>query len=168
VITSTYKYFSLLRESVFEPYHQEEIASLSKTRFQFIEKKRPDTYVTRVAELMTKPYPKELSLIAPSVTWNWNDEYEGVPAAGGEEKVKEYLQDFRLDNSRIMLMAKAGELEKIERIDSSALWQKEPWYGTQYRVERFGEEFLAQVSVGFLSFRSLLTVISGCDSQRYT
>ncbi|THU88604.1 hypothetical protein K435DRAFT_679530 [Dendrothele bispora CBS 962.96] len=147
VILSTYKYLSMLRESTFERYHQEEIASLSETRFRFLEKKRPDTYVTRVAELMAKPYPKELSLVAPSVTWNWNDEYEGIPSAGGQDEVQKYLQDFRLDNSRVMLMAKAGELEKIERIDRNAVWQKEPWYGTQYRVERFGEEFLAQASI---------------------
>ncbi|THU96371.1 hypothetical protein K435DRAFT_664679, partial [Dendrothele bispora CBS 962.96] len=44
VILSTYKYLSMLRESTFERYHQEEIASLSETRFRFLEKKRPDTY----------------------------------------------------------------------------------------------------------------------------
>ncbi|KAF5373799.1 hypothetical protein D9758_000838 [Tetrapyrgos nigripes] len=147
VILATYKYFSLLRESTFEPFHQEEIASLSTIRFRFLEKKRPDTYATRVAELMSRPYPKELSLVAPSVTWVWGDECEGVAPTGGEEKVKEYLDACRLDSSRIMLMAKAGELEKVERIDAKAVWQKEPWYGTQYRVERFGDELLAKASI---------------------
>ncbi|EEB94661.1 hypothetical protein MPER_06489, partial [Moniliophthora perniciosa FA553] len=148
VILATFKYCNLLRsQSSFDAYHQEEIATLSSTRFRFTEKRKPSDYATRIAENMAKPYPRELLLVAPSVTWNWGDQYEGDPAfsggAAGEEKVKEYLQGFQIDNSRAVLMGKEQELSKVKQFDSAIeKWQEEPWYGTKYRVERFPEDFL--------------------------
>ncbi|KAI3619291.1 a-pheromone processing metallopeptidase ste23 [Moniliophthora roreri] len=148
VILATFKYFNLLRsQSSFDAYHQEEIATLSSTRFRFIEKRKPDDYATRIAENMAKPYPRELLLVAPSVTWNWGDQYESGPilsgGTAGEEKIKEYLQGFQIDNSRAVLMGKQQELDKVKRFDSTIeKWQEEPWYGTKYRVERFPEDFV--------------------------
>ena len=43
-------------------------------------------------------------------------------------------------------MAKAEEFQTIERVDAKAAWEKEPWYGTSYRVERFGDDFMKQVN----------------------
>ncbi|KAK7017923.1 metalloprotease [Paramarasmius palmivorus] len=140
VILATFKYLSLLRsQTSFDAYHQEEIATISSTRFRFIEKRKPDDYATRVAENMAKPYPRELLLQAPSVTWNWSED-GGV---GGEEKVKEYLRAFRVENARAVLMGKAEELAKVRTFGGAGgAWEEEPWYGTKYRVERFPEEFV--------------------------
>ncbi|ESK89443.1 insulin-degrading enzyme [Moniliophthora roreri MCA 2997] len=137
VILATFKHFNLLRSQLsFDAYHQREIATLSSIWFRFIEKQRPDNYATYIAENMAKPYPRELLLVAPSVTWNWG-------GTAGEEKVKEYLQGFQIDNSRVVLMGKEQELDKVKQFNNTIeKWQEEPWYRTKYRVVHFPEEFI--------------------------
>ena len=84
---------------------------------------------------MAWPLPRELILSAPQLTWDWDHE-------SGKAKVKEYLERFRITEGRVVLMAKAEELVKLR---SDAAWSKEPWYGTQYRVERFEDQFVELV-----------------------
>lgn len=94
---------------------------------------------------MKNPYPPELLLAASSVTWEWGDEYPGASTAG-KETVDEMLKRFKLENGMIVLMAKAEELEAVLGLSKQDVWEKEPWYGTQYRFERFDEDFLRQAS----------------------
>ncbi|KAE9393629.1 insulin-degrading enzyme [Gymnopus androsaceus JB14] len=143
VILTTFKYLSLLRSSNFKDYHQRECAILSDLRFRFLEKHQPDYYVTAIAEAMTEPYPYELLLAAATVTAPWGDEYPGASTAG-REKVYEYLEQLKLENGRIMLMAKGEDLQEV--LGKQDTWEVEPWYGTLYCVERFDEEFLRQTS----------------------
>ncbi|KAJ4475639.1 insulin-degrading enzyme [Lentinula aciculospora] len=140
VVLTTFKYFSLLRSSNRESYHQQECAILSNIRFRFLEKRKPDQYVSNIAERMTNPYPPELLLAASSVTWEWGDEYPGAIAVG-KEKVDEMLDQFKLENGMIVLMGKAEELKQVLGLGEQDIWEKEPWYGTAYRFERFDEEF---------------------------
>lgn len=140
VILATAKYFALLRESTFAPFHQKELVTLAKTRFRFQEKRRPDDYATRIAERMARGYPRDLLLSAPLLVWDWDDyKHEG----GGEEKIREYLESFRLEKGRVILMAQKGDLESVGFRDH---WETEPWYGTEYRVERFDEDFVKQAN----------------------
>lgn len=89
---------------------------------------------------MAWPVPRELLLSAPQLTWDWDgDNKEG---GGGEKKIREYLNAFRVTDGRVVLMAKAEEHAKVA---PGATWEKEPWYGSEYRVERFNEEFIKQV-----------------------
>ncbi|KAJ3740513.1 insulin-degrading enzyme [Lentinula detonsa] len=143
VILATFKYFSLLRSSEFESYLQRESAILSDIRFRFLEKRKPDQYVSSIAERMTNPYPLELLLAASSVTWGWGDDYPGAVSAGNE-KVNEMLEQFQLQNGMIVLMAKGKELEEV--LGKQDVWEKEPWYGTAYRLERLDEDILRQTS----------------------
>ncbi|KAJ4493396.1 Metalloenzyme, LuxS/M16 peptidase-like protein [Lentinula lateritia] len=145
VILTVFKYFSLLRSRDFDAYHQRESAILSDIRFRFLEKRKPDQYVSNIAERMKNPYPPELLLAASSVTWEWGDEYPGASTAG-KETVDEMLKRFKLENGMIVLMAKAEELEAVLGLSKQDVWEKEPWYGTQYRFERFDEDFLRQAS----------------------
>ncbi len=141
VILAAAKYFALLRESTFAPFHQKELVTLAKTRFRFQEKRRPDDYATRIAERMGRGYPRDLLLSAPLLVWDWDDyKHEG----GGEEKIREYLESFRLEKGRVILMAQKGDLESVGFRDH---WETEPWYGTEYRVERFDDDFVEQVSI---------------------
>jgi len=89
---------------------------------------------------MTKPYPPELILSAPALTWPWRDHED--PAAG-ERKFREYLEGFRLENGRVLLMAKEEAFKTLA--SDPEVWDSEPWYGTKYRVDRFDEAFIKEV-----------------------
>ncbi|KAG6860960.1 hypothetical protein C0995_005624 [Termitomyces sp. Mi166 len=133
VIHAAFQYLSLLRASKFDPFHQFEIARVSDIKFRFKEKQRLDEYATSVTEFMSWPVPKDLILKAPAVTWDWD-------SAIGEEEVRKCLETFRITEGRVVLMATATEHAKIASTDVT--WEKEPWYGTSYRVERFDERFI--------------------------
>ncbi|GLB34808.1 putative peptidase M16 family protein [Lyophyllum shimeji] len=140
VIHAAFQYLALLRASKFDAFHQHEVAKVSEIRFRFAEKRRPDDYATWIAEHMAWPVPRELLLSAPQVTWDWDSE-------SAEAQVKAYLESFRITEGRVVLMATAAEHAKLAPSDD---WQKEPWYGTGYRVDRFDEDFVekAQASNG--------------------
>lgn len=139
------KYLSLLRSSTFDAFHQKELVDLATIRFRFQEKRRPDDYATRIAEHMARPYPKELLLSASQLVWEWDQ-------STGDEKIREYLDSFRLQNGRAVLMAKK---EDLERLDPNSAWESEPVYGTEYRVERLDEAFIKKAS-DFLPFIELI------------
>ncbi|KXN92195.1 Insulin-degrading enzyme [Leucoagaricus sp. SymC.cos] len=138
IILAAFKYISLLRSSQLENYHQQEIASLSSIRFQFAEKRRPDNYATWISEHMNWPVPPELLISGPQLSWEWGT----TEAAGSEEAtIRRYLDSFRIFEGRVILMAKGDEHNKIR---PGLQWQKEPWYGTDYHVERFDKMFVDQ------------------------
>lgn len=130
---------ALLRSSRFEDYHQKENAALSSIRFQFAEKRRPDNYATWIAEHMTWPVPPEHLLSGPQLIWDWD--VNGA-AGGGEDTVRRYLESFRIQEGRVVLMAKGDEHNKIR---PGLKWEKGPWYDTDYNVERFDEDFVKDV-----------------------
>lgn len=123
-------------------------------RFRYKEKGRPDDYASSVSARMAKPFPKELILAAASLTYPWA-EYKD-PAAG-ERKVREYLESFRIDNGRVLLMAKADVLEQLEG-EKNVKWEAEPWYGTLYHVKRFDEQFVQQASPPTSSLYTMLQI----------
>ncbi|KAJ7085711.1 Metalloenzyme, LuxS/M16 peptidase-like protein [Mycena belliarum] len=139
VSLAIFKFLTLLRESQFEVFHQKELATLSVTKFRFKEKGRPDSYATWVAEHMSRPVPTELMLSAQALTWDWDGDDQ--PGGGGEAKVRAYLDILRVENARATLMAKGVEHVKLA---PNAVWEKEPWYGTEYSVQKFDEEFVRQ------------------------
>lgn len=140
MVLAAYKYIELLRTSSFEDYHQQEVVNLSSIRFRFAEKRRPDDYATWISEHMAWPIPRDLLLTAPRLTWNWENEEEGRKA---EAKIREYLNGFRIGESRIVLMAKKDDHVKFH---PDLKWEKEPWYGTDYAIQRFDDALVAEVS----------------------
>ncbi|KAF9469217.1 Metalloenzyme, LuxS/M16 peptidase-like protein [Collybia nuda] len=131
-IIASFKYLTLLRSSEFASYHQHEVSTIAATHFRFLEKKRPDDYATWISEHMAWPVPKELLISAPQLTWGWEQN-------GEVEKIREYLDSFRITKGRVVLMAKA---EEHTELFANANWKNEPWYGTPYRVEKFDEDFI--------------------------
>ncbi len=88
---------------------------------------------------MNWPVPFEFLLSSLQRVWDWDvDEGSG----GTEPKIREYLNSFRIQEGRVVLMAKGGEHNQWR---PNLKWQKEPWYGTEYNVERFEEDFIKQV-----------------------
>ncbi|KAG5647302.1 hypothetical protein DXG03_000839 [Asterophora parasitica] len=134
VILASFQYLALLRSSKFDAFHQREVAKVSEIRFRFKEKRRPDDYATWISEHMAWPMPKELLLSAPQITWDWDGE-------APEAQVKGYLESLRITEGRVVLMATKAEHAKVA---PNGTWEKEPWYGTDYRVERFDEQFIKQ------------------------
>ncbi|KAF9262820.1 hypothetical protein L218DRAFT_928843 [Marasmius fiardii PR-910] len=151
VLIGLFKYLNLLRsQTIFEGYHQQEIASLSSTKFKFLQKETPSDYVQEISRGMEEPYPRELLIAAERRTWDWGDDYEGEAIGGGaEDKVKEYLKGFVAENVRVLLMGKEEELIKLKGMEG-AQWLEEPWYSTRYVVEKLAEDFIALCSDGTL------------------
>ena len=105
---------------------------MSEIRFRFAEKRQPDSYATWIAETMARPLPRDQLLSAPSLVQPWQGDEPGT-----EKTIRKYLDSFTMDNCRVVLMAQGEEHAKLV---PEATWEKEPWYGTEYRVERFKEE----------------------------
>jgi insulysin len=131
----------LLRTSKFDPFHYEELVQLSHTKFRFLAKGRPDDYAESLSVRMAWPVPRHLLLAARVLTSSWENEED---RKRGEEKIAEYLESFRVGNSRVILMAKA---EDIIKLHDDLQWSKEPWYGTEYAVRRWDADFVKQVRV---------------------
>ena len=134
--TATFKYISMLRPTDLSPPHQRETSSLSHIRFRFSEKRRPDNYAVWVTDKLAWPVPRELVIKAPQVVSEWDP--EGIAQAVAFRT----LEGFSVRNSRTVLMAKK---EEFQRLLGTQEWQTEPWYGTQYRVERLDETFVREV-----------------------
>ncbi|KAI9446597.1 Metalloenzyme, LuxS/M16 peptidase-like protein, partial [Lactarius indigo] len=135
VAMSTFKFMSMLRSTDLSPTHQKEVSTLSSIRFRFSEKRRPDDYAVWVADKLSWPVPRELVIKAPQVVSEWDS--DGVAQAVALRT----LEGLSVQNSRTVLMAKK---EEFERTIGPQQWQTEPWYGTQYRVERLDDEFVRE------------------------
>jgi insulysin len=141
VILAAFKYLSLLRSSAFPAWYQKEIAAIAAMRFRFTEKRKPEDYAVWVSDHMVWPVPPELLISAPQLVWEWD---EGSTEGLGEKQVRDLLEGLRVDRGRAVLMARAEEHRKIS--GTSTPLETEPWYGTVYKVEKFDEDFMTQVS----------------------
>lgn len=139
VILTAYKYLALLRSAKFSRFHYEELVTLSATDFRFAERQEPDSYATSISENMDWPLPPEFLLAGPIRVWDWDDDADRQV---GEAKVAAYLQQFRIHESRVFLMARKDEHLKV---NPDTTWDTEPWYGTEYSVQRFDEAFIREV-----------------------
>ncbi|KAI0306722.1 Metalloenzyme, LuxS/M16 peptidase-like protein [Multifurca ochricompacta] len=135
VAMATFKYISMLRSTDLSPPHQKEVSTLSNIRFRFSEKRRPDDYAVWVADKLSWPVPRELVIKAPQVVSEWD------PDGTAQAVAFHTLGGLSVRNSRIVLMGKKEEFERIMGIQQ---WQTEPWYGTQYRVERQDDDFVRE------------------------
>lgn len=135
VAMSTFKFMSMLRSTDLSPTHQKEVSALSSIRFRFSEKRRPDDYAVWVTDKLSWPVPRELVIKAPQVISEWDP--DGVAQAVASST----LEGLSVQNSRTVLMAKKVE---FERTLGPQQWQSEPWYGTQYRVERLDDAFVRE------------------------
>ncbi len=133
---ATFKYISMLRSTDLSPTLQSEVSSLSEIRFRFSEKRRPDNYAIWVTDKLSWPVPRELVIKAPQVVSEW-DPYGTARAVAFQT-----LKGLSVKDGRIVLMAKQGE---FQRVFGTQQWQTEPWYETQYQVERLDEAFVREV-----------------------
>jgi insulysin len=140
---ATFKYISMLRSTDLSPPHQKETSALSNIRFRFSEKRRPDDYAVWVTDKLAWPVPRDLVIKAPQVVSEWDP--DGIAQAVAART----LERLNVRNSRTVLMAKDGEFQKLL---GTQQWQTEPWYGTQYRVERLDDAFVREVRRAHFEF----------------
>jgi insulysin len=133
---AAFKYISMLRTTDLSPTYQTEVSSLSDIRFRFAEKRRPDNYAVWVSDRLAWPVPRDLVIKAPQVVSEWD------PDGTGQAAAFQTLRELAVKNSRTLLMAKQGE---FQRVFGTQEWLSEPWYGSQYRVERLDETFIQEV-----------------------
>ena len=126
----------MLRSTGLSPAYQIEVSALSNIRFQFLEKRRPGSYAVWMAEQLSQPVPRELVIKAPQVVSQWD--HDGTSQAVAFQTLK----GLSVKNCRIVLTATQGEFQKLL---GTQQWKTEPWYGTQYRVERLDEAFIQEV-----------------------
>lgn len=140
MLLAVLKYVSLLQSSEFPAWYQSEIAMMYRTRFRFKEKTRPESYAIWVSEHMGWPVPREHLLTAPNLVSEWDESEKN----GGLQQVRDMLEILTMDHGRAVLMAKAEE--HIKLAGGAIEWQKEPIYGTEYKVEVFDEDLITEVS----------------------
>ena len=87
-----------------------------------------EDYVSSLANTMGEPYLREHLLSGATRVWEWD-----------EGQVRELLEGFTADKSRVMVMAKAFK-------DDSG-WKNETWYNSEYRVIRMDEGLLKEVRI---------------------
>ena len=141
LVQSIFRFIALLKSSKFPAWQQRERNLICATRFRFAEKRRPDDYAVWISEHMAWPVPRELILSAPQLVEEWN---ASDPINGGEREMREILDSFTIERSRTVLMAKVDEHERVRGKDH--IWEKEPVYGTPYRVERYSAAFVQQAN----------------------
>ncbi|EIN07085.1 hypothetical protein PUNSTDRAFT_53482 [Punctularia strigosozonata HHB-11173 SS5] len=140
VMLAVFKYLSLLRSSAIPAWAQRETSLLSRIRFRFREKRRPDDYAVSVAEYMSWPTPRELILSGPALDWEWKDEE-------GERLVRELLNTLRVSEGRAVLMAR-GDQHALLRDGQDADWKQEPVYGTKFLVDKLDAAFMKEAESG--------------------
>lgn len=133
-LLACYKYINLLRSSALQAWAQDEMKALADLRFRFAEKRRPDNYAVWISEAMKNPLPRSLVLSGPKLIWSWD-----------EQLIRDNLNGLTVNEGRVVVMAKDHSV-----VGKTGPWSHEPWYKTEYVVEKLGDDFIAAVS-GFQS-----------------
>ena len=133
---AVFNYISLIKSSTMDLWHQHEIAQISDIRFRFQEKRQPQDTAVSLSQQLAMPYPLELVMKAGTVTLPWDSANgEGLAAA------QRLLASLKVEECRTVLMGRKDEHDKVA---GEQEWLTEPIYGTQYRVQRYDEEFLKE------------------------
>lgn len=104
--------------------------ALADLRFRFAEKRRPDNYAVWISEAMKNPVPRSLVLSGPKLLWSWD-----------EQLVRDNLNSLTVEKSRAVVMAKDHSV-----IGKTGPWSNEPWYKTEYSVDKLDGDFYTSVS----------------------
>jgi len=142
-VDAVFKYFALIRSSELASYHYEEQRQMGEIHFRFAEKANADDYAIMIAGNMNKPYAREHVLSGRQRVWDWD-----------ESEVRGLLEEMVPEKARVMFCTKDAKefgernrkRRKKKQEDEDGEWEKETWYGTEYRVRRLPEALLKDVS----------------------
>lgn len=98
--------------------------------FRFLEKDGPVDYASSLSGYLQSPYcPRERILSAQSLS----EEFV-------EKPVREILHALSPENARIKIVSK-----NLDSISPNGTWENEKWYGTEYKVTKFDDNFIRAV-----------------------
>jgi insulysin len=148
VLETIYAYLSLLRATTLPEWSFEELKSLQSIGFRFQQKANPESYVSRVAELLSRPWAKERILSGSRVIWK-----------SDQSLIHKMLhQDLLPEAGSVMITAK-----DFSSIGLDGPWQHEKWYGTEYLIQNMDPEILTKV--GALTIPGTCSQLTGQGSE---
>lgn len=120
VVKIVFQYISLMKENPPVDWMHEEMKNMAEVDFRFRQKSPASRFTSGTSSVMQKPLPREWLLSGISKFRKFDP--EGIVHA------MQFLKD---DNFRLMIVAQ----------DYPGDWdQKEKWYGTDYKVQKFPVE----------------------------
>lgn len=121
VVEIVFQYIALLKESAPQKWIMDEIKGVGEVDFKFREKTPASSFASRMSSVMQKPLPRDKLLSGLDLIRKFDPQL-----------ISKGLTYLRPDNLRLSVVSQ----------DFPGDWNnKERWYGTEYRVEKFDSEF---------------------------
>ena len=121
IVQILFQYISLLKDSPPQQWVMDEIKSMAEVDFRFREKTPASAFASRMSSIMQKPLPREWLLSGLDLIRRFDS-----------EAISKGLDYLRSDNFRLTVVSQKYPGD----------WnQREKWYGTEYRIERFDADF---------------------------
>ncbi|KAH7071172.1 Metalloenzyme, LuxS/M16 peptidase-like protein [Paraphoma chrysanthemicola] len=126
-----FQYIGMIREKEPQKWVVDEQMQISEVEFRFKQKSPPSRTASSLAGIMQKPYDRKQLLSGPATIKKFDT-----------QRISEALSYLRPDNFRLTIISQ----------DFPGGWdRKEKWYGTEHKVEKIPEDFLAEVKAAFES-----------------
>lgn len=123
VTHTVFQYVEMLKNSLPQEWIYLELEDISKASFKFEQKKNSSSTVSSLARALEKEYIPAQNILATRLF----SKYE-------PQSVTDYVQSFKVENCRAMLISKTLETDSTER-----------WYGTEYSMHDFGADILKKL-----------------------
>lgn len=131
VVKVIFQYIGMVREKPPQEWIVDEQIKISEVEFRFKQKSPPSRTASSLAGTMQKPYDRRMLLSGPSTIKKFD-----------AERISEAMTYLRPDNYRLVIVSQ----------DFPGGWdQKEKWYGTEHKVEKIPQDFVAEVKAAFES-----------------
>ena len=123
IVQVVFQYIALIKEAPPQKWIMDEIKGMGEVDFKFREKTPASSFASRMSSVMQKPLPRKSLLSGLDLIRRFDP--------GAITKALSYLKP---ENFRLSVVSQ----------DFPGDWnQKEKWYGTEYKVERFDPAFVA-------------------------
>lgn len=131
VVKLVFQYIGLVRDQPPQEWVVEEQMQISEVEFRFKQKSPPSRTVSSLAGIMQRPYDRKMLLSGPAIIRKFD-----------AKLISEAISYLRPDNFRMTIISQdfPGDWDK-----------KEKWYGTEYKIEKIPNAFLAEITETFES-----------------
>jgi len=126
VVKAVFQYIAMVNEQPPQKWIVDESANLAEVEFKFRQKSPASRTVSHLSGVMQKPLPREMLLSGQSLIRKFDP-----------DAIKRGLAALTPRNFRFMLVSK--------EFPEDWAYEKEKWYGTEYKVEKIPQEFLRQL-----------------------
>ncbi|KAG8529895.1 uncharacterized protein KY384_005376 [Bacidia gigantensis] len=122
VVEVVFEYVSLIKAQSPQKWIMDEVKGMAEVDFKFREKTPASSFASSMSSIMQKPLPREWLLSGLELIRKFD-----------EPAISKAMAHIRPDNFRLTVVSR----------DFPGDWnQKEKWYGTEYKVERFDAAFM--------------------------